>query len=220
MKRTLLFLSSLFCAVQLFAQSASDVVFTKIGEYGNLLTIENGAELTASNIQVLQYEGVVIKSYIESGISVLCPNSEVKPEISIKYEVLSIDNGDFQICYKGSCNATKETGVYYYPEGYTTEAEDGSLADEWSFTAKGEAKVKFTILIFDDSKTNFIEGNSVTVTYSSKSAALSTISAADVVSSEYYSLTGVKAAADARGILIRIDCLADGTKRAHRVIVK
>lgn len=220
MKRILLALSSLFCAAQLFAQSASDVVFTKIDENGNEVVVENGAELTASDIQVLQNEGVVIMSYIKSGISVKCV-SEARPQISIKYEVLSLDNGSFQICYNGLCENKPMTGVYYYPsEGSTTEAEDRSLDDDWVFTAKGEAKVKFTILIFGDNNATPIEGNSVTVTYSSKSAALSTISAADVVSSEYYSLTGVKAAADARGILIRIDCLADGTKRAHRVIVK
>ena len=217
MKRILLVLSSLFCAAQLFAQSASDVFFTKIDENGNEVAVENGAEVSSSTIKVRQLPGGDLY-YVESGLRVKkCVN---EAWISIKYEVLSIDNGEFQCCYS-TCYFTKVPGVFYSPfDGSAVAAIDKSLDDEWFFEAKGEVKVKFTILIFDDNKANPIEGNSVTVNSSSESAALSTISAANVVSSEYYSLTGVKAAADARGILIRIDCLADGTKRAHRVIVK
>lgn len=219
MKRILLVLSSLFCAAQLFAQSASDVFFTKIDENGNEVAVENGAEVSSSTIKVRQLPGEDPKSYVESGLRVKRVNED-GAWISIKYEVLSIDNGKFQCCYS-TCYFTGVPGVFYSPvDGSATGAIDKSLEDEWFFEAKGEVKVKFTILIFDDNKANPIEGNSVTVNSSSESAALSTISAANVVSSEYYSLTGVKAAADARGILIRIDCLADGTKRAHRVIVK
>lgn len=219
MKKILLALSSLFCAAQLFAQSASDVVFTKIDENGNEVVVENGAEVSSSTIKVRQMPGEDPESYVESGLRVKCVNED-GAWISIKYEILSIDNGKFQCCYS-TCYLTGDPGVYYSPiDGSATAAIDKSLDDEWFFTGKGEAKVKFTILIFDDNKANPIEGSSVIVNSSSKSAALSTISATDVVSSEYYSLTGVKAAADARGILIRIDCLADGTKRAHRVIVK
>lgn len=217
MKRILLVLSSLFCAAQLFAQSASDVFFTKIDENGNEVAVENGAEVSSSTIKVSQLPGGDL--YVESGLRVKCVNED-GAWISIKYEVLSIDNGKFQCCYS-TCYFTEVPGVFYSPfDGSATGAIDKSLDDEWFFEAKGEVKVKFTILIFDDNKANPIEGNSVTVNSSSESAALSTISAANVVSSEYYSLTGVKAAADARGILIRIDCLADGTKSAHRVIVK
>lgn len=219
MKRILLVLSSLFCAAQLFAQSASDVFFTKIDENGNEAVVENGDEVSSSSIKVLQNPGGDPESYVESGLRVKCVNEDCA-WINIKYEVLSIDNGRFQCCY-GNCRGTKEPGVFYSPvDGSAISAAKQTLDDEWFFEAKGEVKVKFTILIFDDNKANPIEGNSVTVTYSSKSAALSTISADNVVSSEYYSLTGVKAAADVRGILIRIDCLADGTKSAHRVIVK
>ncbi len=222
MKRTLLFLSSLLCAAQLFAQSTSNVFFTQIDENGNEVALENGAEVNASSIKVMEsvIPGEDSQKYVESGLQVKCV-SEDGEWVNIKYEILSIDNGRFQCCF-GTCKDQVEPGVFYSPfDGSATGAYGSqSLQDEWFFTDKGEVKVKYTIVVFDENKANPVEGNTLSVTYSSKSAALNSIAAADVVSSEYYSLTGVKAAADAHGILIRIDCLADGTKRAHRVIVK
>ncbi len=220
MKKTLLFLASIFCAAQISAQSIDDVSFVTLDADGNVASeLEDGATFVGKTLVSNDLTG---EEYITSGISVKSNTESGRSWVSIKFEIVSMDNGGFQCCF-GTCSLNNALGTYTSPaDGSYQSIATQALADDWFFATKsGEAVVKYTIVISSDKKgTNVIEGKTLTVTYSAKSAALPQIAAADIENTEYYSLAGTKLTSNIHGLVIRIDYLTDGTKRTIREFVR
>lgn len=220
MKKTLLFLASIFCAAQISAQTADDASFVVLDENENVVSVlEDGATYVGKTLVSNELTG---DEYITSGISVKSNTESGRSWVSIKYEVLSMDNGAFQCCF-GTCSLNSALGTYYSPaNGSYQSIAAQSLADEWFFASKsGEAVVKYTIIISSDKAgSNVIEGKTLTVTYTTNASALPEVTAEDIVKTEYYSLTGAKVEGNIRGFVIRVDYLTDGTKRTSRALVR
>ena len=131
---TLLFvLCSLF-----FSPAWAQDTFQFLDNRGNV--VNNGATVTVDNLVDDEFMG----SYIPSGINVKNA-SESNASIRIAYEIETLDNGTFQICFPENCISKSETGSFTTTKGTMTPEEVRSLQCEWFPEAMGTCKVRLTI---------------------------------------------------------------------------
>ena len=100
-----LFLFSLLSTLCAVAQDSSTFQFVDKG--GN--TVANGTSLTVSELT----EDEIMGNFISTGLSVK-NTSDSKASVRISYQIETLDNGMFQICFPSSC-ITKTTRVPLKP---------------------------------------------------------------------------------------------------------
>ena len=93
----------LVAAVTAMAEETNTFVFLD----KNNTQVADGATITVSDVT----EGAFDELMVASGLSVK-NLSETDAKLAISYEVKSIDNGAFQICFPTNCISKSETGSW------------------------------------------------------------------------------------------------------------
>ena len=158
MKKLLtLFLFSLLSTLCTVAQDSSTFQF--VDKNGN--TIANGTSLTVSELT----EDEIMGNFISTGLSVK-NTSETNASVRISYQIETLDNGLFQICFPSSCITKTTTGSFETTNGEMTAGEVRDLQCEWFPEAYGTCKVTLTIEVLNALGTKIADGSAVQVSFS------------------------------------------------------
>ncbi|MBQ6079194.1 MAG: dockerin type I repeat-containing protein [Muribaculaceae bacterium] len=109
----------------------------------NMQLIENGATVVRNVVEV-QEDGTEI---INSGISVFDMGAPADVYLKMKYTVVQIDNGAYQLCFPMSCNMQTTTGMYETGYGQVMGGLQ-NIQSEWFPTADGVCEVVLSIETF------------------------------------------------------------------------
>ena len=220
----------------MFAQTETGIHFVTIDENGaKIADVADGATINVSDITVDDFQG----NYISSGLGVENTSDSGK-RLQLMYMVESMPSGKMQACVFGSCTtATAESAVYYAPALSSTghhislsvlkSGRVQDLAAEWFPGGEGSATATFTILV--GTKTgetedtgeeiyDVVEGPSVTVNFLNGVSGISDVFSADVVSTEYFDMTGRKVSAPSHGVYIVRTRTAAGKVATAKMAVK
>ena len=155
MKKIFTLFLLLVATVTAMAQDANTFAF-----WNNDGEVANGATITVSELQDDAFGG----SFISSGLSV-ANLSNGDANLCVSYEVTSIDNGAFQICFPTNCISKTETGSWTTEVGSMTAKELRSLQCEWLPEAYGQCKVTLKIEVCNSLGTKVADGPSVNVIF-------------------------------------------------------
>ena len=127
--------------LQMSAQSI-DRSYVFIDENGN--EIQNGA--TVVRDQVEEYdEGVDV---IYSGLSVKRMDNVSSNFLRMRYDITTLDNGTYQLCFPMNCEKQTEVGQYVTKEGSLMMSPQ-PLQSEWFPAADGSCIVELTIEVMN-----------------------------------------------------------------------
>ena len=147
-----LFLFSLLSTLCAVAQDSSTFQFVDKG--GN--TVANGTSLTVSELT----EDEIMGNFISTGLSVK-NTSDSKASVRISYQIETLDNGLFQICFPSNCYTKTTTGSFVTSKGEMTAGEVRDLQCEWSPVAYGTCKVTLAIEVLSAEGTKVADGPAV-----------------------------------------------------------
>ena len=151
-----LFLLSLLSTLCAVAQDSSTFQF--VDKSGN--TVANGTSLTVSELT----EDEIMGNFISTGLSVK-NTSDSKASVRISYQIETLDNGLFQICFPSNCYTKTTTGSFVTSKGEMTAGEVRDLQCEWSPVAYGTCKVTLAIEVLSAEGTKVADGPAVQVTF-------------------------------------------------------
>ena len=151
-----LFLFTLLSTLCAVAQDSSTFQFVDKG--GN--TVANGTSLTVSELT----EDEIMGNFISTGLSVK-NTSDSKASVRISYQIETLDNGLFQICFPSNCYTKTTTGSFVTTKGEMTAGEVRDLQCEWSPVAYGTCKVTLAIEVLGAEGTKVADGPAVQVTF-------------------------------------------------------
>ena len=121
-------------ACPLLAQDI-DETFVFVDE--NYEVIENGATIVRNLVETTE-DGQEI---INSGISVLDNGAASNVYLKMKYSIVQIDNGSFQICFPMTCNTQTQVGSYITAPGQVMNGLQ-DIQSEWFPAEDGACIVK------------------------------------------------------------------------------
>ena len=147
----------LMVAAGLSAQNADTFKFADSN--GNILDDE--ATVSVGELVEDEFMG----NYINSGLSVK-NTSQSEASIRIAYEIETLDNGSFQICFPENCISKTETGSFTTTKGEMTAGELRSLQCEWFPNEYGTCKARLTIEVLNGLGLKTADGPSVNVVFS------------------------------------------------------
>jgi len=171
--------------------------------------IPDGSVVTIT--QAIEYDDGSGDVEMNSGLYAKNVNADEDQLVRIAYDVQSMDNGLLQICFPSACKNIKEASAGYTNPGTLMSALQ-TIATEWYPTAYGKCTVKVNleaVVKTVDGYTVVDDGPGITLQFvyanSDKVGSMSTSVATPVA---YYSLSGQRLSAKARGVaLVR---LSDG----------
>ena len=109
----------------------------------NMEVIENGATVVR-NVVETQEDGTEL---INSGISVFDMGAAANVYLKMKYTIVQIDNGSYQICFPMTCNMQTTTGMYDTGYGQVMNGLQ-NIQSEWFPVADGVCEVILSIETF------------------------------------------------------------------------
>ena len=188
-----LFLFSLLSTLCAVAQDSSTFQFVDKG--GN--TVANGTSLTVSELT----EDEIMGNFITTGLSVK-NTSGSNASVRISYQIETLDNGQFQICFPSSCITKTTTGSFETTKGEMAAGEVRDLQCEWFPKAYGTCKATLAIEVLSALGTKIADGPAIQVTfaYADPSHVGNFITEATV--SECYTLQGLPATSSHQGVTI------------------
>lgn len=226
-------LISLFAAVLLAANAVAQDVDKSVmfcDKDGNI--IEDGATIipTRTSVQELMPGYTLINVYSDLNVKNLAAQDKY---IAVEMAVDQIDNGAVQICCYGNCFALTAKGMTKSNPGTVTSGELVDLQTEWApdFSAPdGVCKVTYQVLYYDlvgnqyTPNADHFYGPKVNVVYAYGTDITAikdmSISALDVVKTEYFDLQGHALNAPAMGINIKKATYANGQTKTYKVIIQ
>ena len=141
---TLLFLmGASLTASQLSAQDI-DRSFVFVDENGNEL--ENGATVVRNQLEEYD-DGVYV---INSGLMVKKTSDATSEYLRMRYNITTLDNGTYQLCFPMNCTKQTSTGEYITPAG-GLGFNPQDLQSEWFFEDEGKCIVELKIEVMDKS---------------------------------------------------------------------
>ncbi len=155
MKKIFTLILLLVATVTAMAEDANTFAF-----WNNDGKVADGATITVNTLTEDAFGG----SFISSGLSV-ANLSNGDAHLCINYEVTSIDNGAFQICFPTNCIQKNETGSWTTEVGNMTAYDLRSLQCEWLPEAYGQCKVTLKIEEYNSFGTKIADGPSVNVIF-------------------------------------------------------
>ena len=151
-----LFLFSLLSTLCAVAQDSSTFQF--VDKSGN--TVANGTTLTVSSLT----EDEIMGNFISTGLSVK-NTSESNASVRISYQIETLDNGMFQICFPSSCITKTTTGSFETTKGEMTAGEVRDLQCEWFPEAYGTCKVTLALEVMNALGTKIANGPAIQVAF-------------------------------------------------------
>lgn len=156
---------TLLFAVLATAMAQSDDIFQFVKADGTV--VPDGATITVTDLVEDEFLG----NNINSGLHVK-NISDVPAYVRVSYEIASIDNGSFQICFPVTCNSQFATGVYQTAAGAMDAETELDLQSEWFPEAYGRCAVTFRLEVMEltgmfprQSYTKLADGPAVTVVF-------------------------------------------------------
>lgn len=146
----------LVAAVTAMAEETNTFVFLD----KNNTQVADGATITVSDVT----EGAFDELMVASGLSVK-NLSETDAKLAISYEVKSIDNGAFQICFPTNCISKSETGSWTTEVGTMSPDEVRALQCEWLPEAFGKCEATLKIEVYSALGTKVGDGPSVNIVF-------------------------------------------------------
>lgn len=144
-------------------------------------------------------------------------------EIGGVYTIVSISNGMFQSCPFGNCTASGNVGEHETTHGSLGAGELSFLASEWIPNQEGTCQVVYQLFSY---KQNPITkkwaedkaGPTITLNFNYGTTSISSIhDGKQVISMEYYDLSGQRVSVPVRGLYIVKTTYADGTTRSVKL---
>ena len=188
-----LFLFTLLSTLCAVAQDSSTFQFVDKG--GN--TVANGTSLTVSELT----EDEIMGNFISTGLSVK-NTSDSKASVRISYQIETLDNGMFQICFPSSCITKNTTGSFVTTKGEMTAGEVRDLQCEWSPEAYGTCKVTLAIDVLNAIGTKIADGPAIQVTFVYADPSHVSAFSTEATVSERYTLQGQPATNSHQGFTI------------------
>ena len=157
MKRLLFCVFCAFCMTTTVMAQDSDS-FQFVDQSGNMVV--NGSTVTLSDLK----EDLFLGNFISSGLSVK-NMSETSAKVRIVYDITTLDNGSFQICFPINCMSRFETGSYTTTADDMNGGEQRDLQCEWFPTAYGICQVRLSIEILNAFSQKTADGSTVTLVF-------------------------------------------------------
>lgn len=200
-----LFLFSLLTIGQAWAQD--DNTFQFVDKDGNV--VPDGTTITRMEL-VDDFFG---ESYISTGLYIK-NTSDVSANMQVAYQIETMDNGEFQICFPVNCVRKSSIGNFTTSSGSLDADAVSDLQCEWFPVAYGSCTVKLTIEVLNAFGTKTADGPTVIVFFNNADPAgiIGThhISAAP---QQYFSAAGHKMNGPQKGL--NIVRLTDGKIIKH-----
>ncbi|MBR1545689.1 MAG: hypothetical protein IJ633_02670 [Prevotella sp.] len=156
MKKLFTLCMFLLTAASIMAQDSNIFQFTD--KDGNV--IENGATITVKTPTTDDFGETILPS----GIYVKNVSAGTA-SVRIVYQIQSIDNGDFQLCFPVNCIRKSETGTFTTESGQMTPNEIRDLQCEWYPANYGTCKATMTIEEVNALGTKVGDGPSVNLVF-------------------------------------------------------
>lgn len=122
---------------------AQDIDETFVFVDENFEVIENGATIVRNLVET----NVDGQEIINSGISVFDNGAASNVYLKMKYSIMQIDNGSFQICFPMTCNTQTQVGSYITAAGQVMNGLQ-DIQSEWIPTEDGTCIVLLSIETF------------------------------------------------------------------------
>ena len=188
-----LFLFSLLSTLCAVAQDSSTFQFVDKG--GN--TVANGTSLTVSELT----EDEIMGNFITTGLSVK-NTSGSNASVRISYQIETLDNGLFQICFPSSCIPKTTTGSFETTKGEMAAGEVRDLQCEWFPIAYGTCKATLAIEVLSALGTKIADGPAIQVTFAYADPSHVGAFSTEATVSECYTLQGLPATSSHQGVTI------------------
>ena len=140
----------------LYAQKAETFQFVDIE--GNV--IEDGSTVVVNELVEDEFMG----NFISTGLFVL-NTSEASASVRLAYEIETLDNGSFQICFPENCISKMETGSFITTKGTMAAFEQRDLQCEWFPEEYGSCTATLAIEILSALGTKTADGPSINVVF-------------------------------------------------------
>jgi len=157
MKRLLFCVFCAFCMTTTVMAQDSDT-FQFVDQSGNM--VANGSTVTLSDLK----EDLFLGNYISSGLSVK-NTSATTARVRMVYDITTLDNGTFQICFPVNCMSRFETGAYTTTADNMSGGEQRDLQCEWFPTAYGVCKAQLSLEIMNAFNQKTADGPAVTLVF-------------------------------------------------------
>ena len=148
----------LFLLATAWAMAQDSNTFQFVDKDGNV--IADGTTVTVNTPVSDDFGGTMMPS----GLFVKNTSAE-NAGIRMAYQVESIDNGDFQLCFPVNCIRKMEAGSYRTESGKMNAGEIRDLQCEWFPVEFGCCKAKLTIEIMDAMGAKTADGPFVTIVF-------------------------------------------------------
>ena len=188
-----LFLFSLLSTLCAVAQDSSTFQF--VDKDGN--TVANGTSLTVSELT----EDEIMGNFITTGLSVK-NTSGSNASVRISYQIETLDNGLFQICFPSSCIPKTTTGSFETTKGEMAAGEVRDLQCEWFPIAYGTCKATLAIEVLSALGTKIADGPAIQVTFAYADPSHVGAFSTEATVSECYTLQGLPATSSHQGVTI------------------
>lgn len=207
---------ALLVALAATAVAQADEKFQFVDADGNV--IPSGTTIRVSEL----IEDEFLGNNLNSGLFVKNVTDE-QLYVSMAYEVVSIDNGMFQICFPVTCNSQMSPGLYETAAGPLEAGVSSDVQSEWFPETYGSCTVRFQVQEMQQTGffpkqtwTKVADGPTVTVLFEYADPAAISTATRDVLApsaGRCYDLQGRLVAQDSRAKGLRIARLPDGTTR-------
>ena len=189
-----LFLFSLLTIGQAWAQN--DNTFQFIDKDGNALP--SGTTLTVGQLT----EDVFLGNFIATGLSVQNV-SDAQASLRISYQIETLDNGMFQICFPSNCITKTITGSFETTKGEMAAGEVRDLQCEWFPDTYGTCKATLGIEVLNGIGGKIADGPAVTVVFNYQDpSGIGQVTTAIVSPAERYNLSGQRIMSGQRGMYV------------------
>lgn len=189
---TLLFLFSV--AASLMAQSGTSLVF--VDQDGNV--VADGTTISRTHVE----ESVFGDRYIGTGLFVK-NTSDASVGMQVAYQIETMDNGEFQICFPVNCIRKSEAGSYTTESGTMAAGAQNDLQCEWITQAYGSCRATLRIEVLNAFGSKIADGPAITVLFTNADpAGIGSVQLSDAAPRQYYSLDGRLLDGPRKGVVI------------------
>ncbi len=190
-----LFTLSMFLLATAWAMAQDSNTFQFVDKDGNV--VADGTTITVKDLT----EDVFLGNFISTGLSVK-NTSTAAASIQLSYNIETIDNGMFQICFPENCITRSEAGEYMTTKGSLNAGVQRDLQCEWFPETYGTCKAHLAIEVLSAFGTKVADGPAVTVIFNyADPSRIENIQQGTVVT-DSYNLQGQHAAEGHKGLTI------------------
>lgn len=198
-----LFTLSLFLLTSAWTMAQDSNTFQFVDKEGNV--VADGTTINRSEL----VDDPFGEYYISTGLYVKNTTGD-KVNMRVAYQIETMDNGEFQICFPVNCVRKSVTGSYTTTSGSLDAGTVSNLQCEWFPVAYGSCRARLTIEVLNALGSKTADGPTVTVAFNyADPSGIVGIHHASAVPQQYFSADGREENRPLRGLnIIR---MTDGT---------